>query len=257
MNDREYNAIEAIRRSDLWVINKTPLHFKSRLEEPQERTEALIFGSATHKFILEPESFADEYAIAPEGIDKRTKAGKEAWAEFLKQSAGKDVITTEQFQTILEMNKALKSNPEIVELLKGEHETAFVWTDEETGEACKVKADCITTRDGKRIIVDYKTTQSCANGDFERSAKKYGYKFQAGMYSEGIEQEYMEACDFVFIAQEKAPPYAARIYYAEADWVKAGKKQFHDLLRLYHRCKEADNWPGYEAAELIEEDYDI
>ena len=38
----------------------------------------------------------------------------------------------------------------------------------------------------RKFIVDYKTTDSCEDGHFERSARQYGYKFQSGMYTEGV-----------------------------------------------------------------------
>ena len=257
MNDKQYNDLEGLRRSDLWVMNKTPLHFKYNLENPQEQTEALLFGSALHKYILETSDFSKEYVIAP-SVDRRTKEGKETYQKFIEASEGLTVITQDQFNQIVEMSTVLDQDQDIYAFITGsEHEKVFTDTDEETNEKVKVKADMLY-RDiatGRLTIIDYKTTQSCEEKAFYSSCRKFGYQFQAGMYTEIIESNLLEKCQFIFIAQEKTPPYAARIFVCSEDWVNTGKKQYHDLLRQYHACKEADNWYGYTPLELLEEVY--
>jgi hypothetical protein len=44
-------------------------------------------GTATHCAILEPERFNSEYVAMPEGIDRRTTAGKQAYADLLASGA--------------------------------------------------------------------------------------------------------------------------------------------------------------------------
>ena len=81
MTEREYNAAEGIRRSDLWRMEDSAEKFKYFLEHPVEQTPAMAFGSACHKMILEPGDFSNEYAVAPE-INRRTNAGKAEWEQF-------------------------------------------------------------------------------------------------------------------------------------------------------------------------------
>jgi len=255
MNDRDYDSQPGIRRSDLWKINQSPLHFRYAIENPEEPTPALIFGQAAHKYILEPETFFDEFAVMP-GIDRRTKAGKASYDHFRELAGSRTVITEEDLQILMTMRAALLQNPDAKEILNGDihTETAFFWTDPETGVPCKVKADIITEICGRHVIVDYKTTGSCEDFAFERSCRKYGYDFQAGMYTEGIDLATLEEHDFVFIAQEKTPPYASRVYYCDPSFVEHGKHIFHDLLRTYHECKVNNVWPGYMSTDLYAED---
>ena len=70
----EYRAHPAISKSDLFKITKSPLHFKWSMENKEEKTAALIFGSACHKYILERDDFDSEFAVAL-NVDRRTKAG--------------------------------------------------------------------------------------------------------------------------------------------------------------------------------------
>lgn len=253
-----YDKMPGIRRSDLWVMNKSPMHFKYHMETPHEQTPALKFGAAVHKFVLEPFDFNDEFIVAPE-VDRRTKAGKEEWAVFDQYCRDMNLtgVSEADYEKILEMNDALCKNEIASALFKGEHERAFTWVDDLTGEPCKCKVDVLTTYDGKPYVVDYKTTDSCEDGHFERSARKYGYQFQAGMYCEGVFQNTLEEHGFIFVAQEKTPPYASRVYICSPEWIKQGYDKFRELIGLYHECRLADKWPGYDAegdlVELVEE----
>ena len=259
MTNKEYREAEGISRSELFKISKSPLHFRYAMDHPQEPTPSLIFGQAAHKYILEPETFKDEFAVLPL-IDRRTKAGKEAYAEFVMNNAGKEIITMDDMEKIVDMGLQIKANPTAKALLTGKTEQSFFWTDAYTGEKCKCRTDCITEYNGQKYIVDYKTTDSCEDGHFERSCRKYGYQFQAGMYTEGVFLNTIENYGFAFVAQEKTAPYAVRVYICDPGFVAQGYDQFREYIGVYHECKLSGIWYGYEGAlnvvsELVEENY--
>ena len=256
MNNTEYNSLQGIRRSDLWVINQTPAHFRWHMDHPEEPTSALIFGQAAHKYILEPETFNEEFAIAPV-CDRRTKLGKQVYEDFVSELGDRQVVTLADMEMIGDMKRALIADPAVAELFasRKDVERVFTWVDGETGEWCKVKADMICELNGQICIIDYKTTGSCADGSFERSVRKYGYDFQAGMYVEGANINLMDDCEFIFIAQEKTAPYVPRVYYCDRGFVDHGKSIFHELLRKYHECKKQDLWLGYPVADLYAEEW--
>ena len=246
-----YDQIPAVRRSELWLLRKSPAHYLYAVTHPNESTPAMEFGTAAHKFILEQESFFDDYVIAPE-VDRRTKAGKAAWAEFMELLGDKEVIKPADLEVIRAMDEAVLANPTAAALLKtGRHEVPIEWTDPDTGEPCKCRPDCLTEYGGQKYIVDYKTTNSCEDGHFERACRTYGYKLQAAMYTEGVFAETLESYKFAFVAQEKNPPYAVRVYFCDQGFIDEGREQFRDLIELYHVCKKTNQWPGYENEELI------
>lgn len=249
-----YNNIDAIRRSDLWRINQSPLHFRHYMDSEKVQTPALVFGAAMHKMLLEPETFLDEFAVAHK-VDRRTKVGRESWQLFIDscETNNLTIISDEDFDKIADMVNAVNANPLAVQLLNGDHEKTYVWTDDMTGERCKCRVDCLTEYDGKPLIVDYKTTESCEDGAFERSCRKYGYQFQAGMYCEGVFQNTFEECGFAFVAQEKKEPYAVRVYFCNDEWIKRGYDKYRELIGIYHQCRESGNWYGYDDVELIGE----
>ena len=251
MTNKEYRATDAVSRSELSILLKeTPLHFKYHKDHPKEDTASLAFGRAAHKYILEKELFNLEFAVAPL-CDRRTKAGKTQYDEFLQECAGKEVITAADYEIIKDMAKAVDEDPFARAFLTGECEESFFWIDKETGEKCKVHPDCITIYEGKKYIVDYKTTDSCADGAFEKSVRKYGYKFQSGMYREGVFQNTFEDYGFAFVAQEKKAPYACRVYICNEDFLIEGYEQFRKAINLFHWCKTNECWYGYEGAESL------
>lgn len=254
ISNEEYRKSEGVSRSELFQLMKSPKHFKYAIENPSESTPALVFGAAAHKYILEEDSFFDEFDIAPE-CDRRTKEGKQIWADFIEQSEGKQIISKEEYETILAMQDAIKAHP-IANMLvynnENEREQSIFWTDNDTGEKVKVRPDILTTWGDEKYICDYKTTDSCEDGHFERACRKYGYKLQAGMYREGVFNEFFEQYQFAFIAQEKKAPYAVRIYVCSEDFMDEGLDQYRALIGLYHECKQSGNWFGYEGENAAE-----
>lgn len=251
MTNKEYRQHSGISRSDLMKFKKSPLHYKYAKENPEEeQSPALIFGSASHKYILEREDFENEFAVAP-NVDRRTKEGKAIWNEFVDSCGDKMVISVDDFEKIREMAAAIDAHPIASRLIQGEHEVSLFWKDADTGEECKVRPDIIHDDDGVKMIVDYKTTASCEDGAFEKSCRKYGYKLQAGMYREGYFQNFFEDARFVFIAQEKEAPYAVRVYVCTDEYMNEGYDEYRALLGLYHECRKLDKYPGYEEIEYL------
>lgn len=247
-HQEQYDLNPGLRRSDLWAIHISPQHFKFLIDNRHlTNSESKGFGVAMHKYLLEPETFFDEFILAPT-VDRRTKAGKETWNQFMETCTNeeKEPITASDFETIQAMTEAALSNTLVKQLLNGPKEEECYWQDPVTGEPLKAKMDCITTYNGKKYLVDYKTTDSCQDGHFERSSSKYGYQFQTGFYLSGIEATTQEKYGFIFIAQEKKPPYACRVYLCSDNYMEQGKAQFRNYLDLYHNCKLTNNWYGYD-----------
>ena len=249
MNERDYYNAEGIRRSDLWKMDESPEKCRFYMDNPVEPTPAMAFGSAAHKLILEGcDEFAKEYAVAP-NVDKRTKAGKEEWEAFQAENAGKAIVSQDDYNTIVDMAMQIGRTPLAYKLLngKGTVEEAFFWTDPDTGEKCKVKTDRITRFNRKTYIIDYKTTMTADTFHFNSEIWKRGYFMQAAMYAEGwkIANKKRKLPGFLFLAQEKKPPYSVNVIEVSEEVMNAGLAKFHELLNLYHDCKTLDVWPGY------------
>lgn len=244
MTEYEYRAHPAVSRSELWLLHDSPQKFRYNKDNPSEPAPALLFGQVFHKIALEPETFKDEFAIAPV-VDRRSAAGKQKWEEFLEHSEGKQVISPDIYEQATEMCAALLSVPLAVKLLDGAKETSYFWTDAITGEDCKCRTDCLNMKYSDPIIVDLKSANDASTEAFTKDAVKYGYDLQAAMYSAGVEANIGRKPLFVFIVVEKKPPYAVNILQADELFVQHGEMLFREYLSDYHYCRQSNNWYGY------------
>ena len=244
MTEAEYRNHPAISRSELFKISESPEKFKYYREHPEEPTPALTFGQFFHAMVLTPEAVWEQFAIMP-NVDRRTKMGKEAFAEFEASVGGKTIVSVDMVEQAMAMCEALIRNEFVKKLLNGEKEKPFFWVDEMTGEECKCRVDCLTEVGENLIVVDLKSTDNAETEAFMRSAIKYGYDLQSAMYSEGVKANMGREPLFVFIAIEKKPPYSINIMQADKLLIRRGNDIFRELIGIYHDCKQTGNWYGY------------
>lgn len=244
ISNAEYRAMEGLSSTDIKAMAKSMAHFKYQQENPREDTPSLLFGRAYHKYCLEPDTFFEEFIIAPY-VDRRTKEGKAKWQEFLDESKGKDVIDADTFQTICDMRTALYATPFAKKLLYGSHEKSFFWDNEETGLKCKCRPDSFGKLGNEYICVDLKTCSCAETQAFMRDAIKYNYDIQAVHYTEGLKANFGSNFKFIFIAQEKTAPYLVNILEADKYFMQSGRQLRAELLYDYKKCLERDEYPGY------------
>ncbi len=245
MTEKEYRAHPAISRSELFEMSKSPEKFKYYKENPKPPTESLVLGQLFHTLVLQPENFEKEY-IVMHNVDRRTKIGKQIYAEFLEQSKEKTVVNEDMLETAKAMCSSVLSNEYVKKLLKGKAEVALFWTDELTGEECKIRVDMLTDLGEFIAIVDFKSAADAETEAFMRSAIKYGYDLQSGQYTEGVEKQgYKKPTVFVFVVVEKEPPYSVNILQADELFIRRGKDLFREYIGIYHDCKTTGEWYGY------------
>lgn len=261
-NARYHADLSAISKSRLAKMSICPRYFKWCDDNPQEQGEDLIVGSAFHKIVLEPKTFDKEFVVCPP-IDKRTKAGKEAYEAFVASVNGRSVITQEQYDTICSMRDSVLNNPYAVQLLKGKHEKSMYAFDDLTQERIKARPDCFriidtTDENGepiKRVIItDLKSCRSAMYDDFCRDVVKYSYDLQSFMYSDiasNVLNVPRENISFVFIAVEKKAPYLVNILQADEYVLQRGEALFRKYIGMYHEAKTTDNWWGLNGQQGI------
>lgn len=248
MTNAEYRAHEGVSRSELWNMRLSPEKFKYLLDNPLPSTPTQIFGSAFHKYVLEPDTFYAEYAVMPK-IDKRTKDGKAQFEAFAADCGERSIINEEDFATIKAMRDKLMSTKLAYRLLSGAKEQSVFWTDDWSGERCKCRPDAITEIGGINVLVDLKTCANASTESFARDAIKYGYDLQAAMYKIGCDIAFNRTHDFVFIAIERESPYAVNIMQADEITIGLGRNKFRKYLDMYAECNRTNNWYGYNGAD--------
>lgn len=242
-----YHAWDAASNSRLSKLQRSPAHLRAYLDEPPEDTDALRQGRAVHAAILEPDAFTTEFVAAPQGLDRRTTAGKQAYGEFLAQSIGKTVLSADEHAMCLAIRDSVHRRRCAIGVLEGagEVELSVLWTHGETGLACKARWDRYTPGLGGGTIVDVKTTRNASLNDFERSLFTYGYHRQAAFYLDSAAAHGMAAEHYVIIAVEKEAPYEVAVYRLTEGAIDAGREQLQPLIRRYAECVRSNTWPGY------------
>jgi len=249
MDNADYHAHPAVSKSHLDLIARSPLHYWARYLDPDrvtpEPSPQMRLGTALHTHVLELSRWDEEIAVAP-AMDRRTKAGKEAYAAFEAAAAGKTVITADDAEQVMAMGRAVMRHPAAAMLLglPGKAETTHMWTDAATGLECKCRPDWLT--DDGTIVVDLKTTKDASLRGFKQSVANFAYHKQAAWYLHGLEQATGKRPDqFIFICVESTAPYACAVYAADAEMIERGHDQaMRDLAKLAV-CKAADSWPSY------------
>lgn len=235
---------------------RTPAHYRAWLDSEQDNeTPALLFGRAYHCRVLEPERFADEFAVMPRFGDLRSSKNRGRRDQWLEARPGVAVITTEDYDRIEAMHAALMRNPLAAGIFaEGHAEVTMRWVDEATGVQCKARNDW--WRPGE-LVADLKTTDDASPTAFARSVHKYGYHIQHPHYCEGAAACGDPVKNFLIVAQEKEPPYLAAVYQIDAPAEQRGYELRARGLDTMRRCLETDTWPGYASGitELVLPDW--
>lgn len=246
MTNAEYRQREGLASTDIKRMMKSMATWKYLQDNPSDDrdTPALKFGRAYHKFCLEPYDFENEFIVSPK-FDRRTKEGKEQYAEFEKQAEGKEIIDEETYEKLTAMRDVLYATPYVKKLIAGEHEKSFFWTDEKTGIKCKCRPDSFGMLGSQPICVDLKTAKNAETTAFMHDALKYNYDVQAAHYTAGLESIYGQEYAFVFIAQEVEAPYLVNVLQADEYFMRNGREVRDTMLETYKKCVELDEYPAY------------
>jgi len=242
---KKYLELDGISCSYLKRLASVP----AKAKIPTTETPAMALGTALHTYVLERDSFSTNIAVAPK-VDRRTKAGKETWANFVAESEGKAVITAEDFEMVERMGLSIDRHPYASELLsEGKAEQSVLWVDDETGIKCKARIDFVTPD----CLVDLKSTRNASEHGFLQSIVNFRYYIQAALYLSAMsivsEEDYT---DFLFIAVETESPFRVEVYSLSDEFIKYGYNEYKRLLRVEARCREDNFYPHYQNSGIIE-----
>jgi hypothetical protein len=239
-------------------VRRSPAHYRAWLlgELQEEQSEALDLGRAVHCAALEPERFAIAYAVRPT-LDRRTKDGKAEYAAWQAEHPGAVAISESDATTIGGVVRSLHAHPVAAALLEdGESEVTIRWTDPATGIECRARADRLSL--GGRVCADLKSTTDARARKWSKSAADFHYFRQAAFYIDGLAaageplEEDEDGPRYLFIAAEKAPPYAVSVFRLDPAALALGRRTIGEDLATLARSIERDEWPAYgEGIEIL------
>ncbi len=229
----------SLSQSGIKTLLKAPSLFRYEREHPPVK-DFYDFGAAVHKRVL---GKGDEIRVLDFDSYRTDKAKAEA-AEA--RAAGAVPILKHKHQIVLDMAQAVADHPKAAKLLtKGRAEVSAYAVDQETGVWRRGRFDYL--RDD--LAVDYKSTASAHPRAFAKSLFDFGYFIQAPYYLDLAADLGMSLGDFVFIAQEKDPPYLVGVYRLDDDDMDLGRRRIRTALQRFRDCRETDVWPGYAVPE--------
>ena len=243
-----YDACVALNFSGTKELLKSPAHYQAYLNRDREETKALRVGKYVHALVLEPEVAVSNFAVIPEGIDRRTKDGKAAYSAFEAEAVGKTILTLEEATTSERVSRTMLS---IKNRLGVSFEfTEFMFTSLINGVPVKCAVDAIGS-DG--YLYDLKTSEDASPRGFLKSIYAYRYDLQAHIYRSTFEAAFSRRLrGFRFIVAEKDVD-AGAVYEIGPDLNTRAICDWEAALKTYKQCSEANDWPGYsEEIQVID-----
>jgi hypothetical protein len=175
-----WDGTEHLSHSSFGEFLKSPKHFIEYKLKEKKDTPAMAFGRLFHNMVLEPDTVDDLYAIAP-NVDRRTKAGKAVWNDFILDNSEKSIVTHSDYETAERMKNAIYYNPSSRWVLDGIDKTEVGIEWEFKGFRWRGYIDGI----GEEIILDLKTIADASPRKVERAILWEGYARQAAHYTKG------------------------------------------------------------------------
>jgi len=236
MKFQQYMEVPGMSKSKLWKLNAGPEHYLDKTPTPT--TEAMQFGTWAHTLMLEPKRFQNEY-YQERKFDKRTKKGKADAEAYAQMNLNMESIPEKDMMHLAGMRYALDDgNHTMAETLleTGDSEVSCFFEYEDMD--WKVRFDKLDMT--KRIITEYKTTSSNVPQIFASNAINFGYHVAAYLYKMGAELYFGEDFSYLFVCQEKKPPYAIAVYEPDQAFFDAGEVALENLIGMLKAYKASD-----------------
>ena len=252
MSNSFYHNGPGISSSHIRRFSQSQLH---ALEEVIEQTTAMNFGSAAHSLIVEGEGafFSDVVTITGSPYTNTNKALKKESLDkglIVINEKDKDTIYSMQNSLVTEARAYLNPDKEYPSSFDAPYEVSIFWYEQDL--LCKTRADVVLNPFDKPhgenaiVLVDYKTTADCSVRGFTNSVRRYSYDLQAAWYKRGFERAGFQVHDFVFVAQEKKPPYASKVFKMNHTDMEIGWNFLSDYLEEYNKVV----WSGGKQATI-------
>lgn len=192
--DRLRNNQEILSHSAFNEFMKSPRHFIAYKLRQKKTTPAMAFGSMCHCLVLEPSEFENRYIVSPK-FDRRTKVGKEAFAEFASTAGDKLIVSESDYQNANYLRDCLYKNESsafVLERIK-QTEVPIEW------KYKGLQWHGYIDGQGNGIKCDLKFMQDASPKKIERAIRFDGYGNQAVHYQRGSNKPdddyYLIACD--------------------------------------------------------------
>lgn len=239
------NTERPLSPSSLKAFRKCPMNYIEYLIKPYDPSPAMILGSATDCMVLQPGRFEKEFEIMPT-FDKRTKVGKEAYAEFFNnRKKGITYIDEQTYDKALNCAKSVYRNADAMYYIERLQKTQVKlnWKDPATGLNNTGYVDGASHPELEdAFILEFKTTRDASQYGFIKEAANLDYLMQPGGYTLGYKHSWYEFPDVVFISVETTAPYGVNVHRCDGKYIEMAQKEYLNTLLAFNWCLEHNEW---------------
>lgn len=213
-------------------LSRTALHsYQHMLAADPKQTEAMLLGSLVHTMVLEPETYADRYAVRPPGSARNTKAGKAVYEAWEQEKGNREEIKAETRDLAKGIADAVLSHPIAGRIIaKSTHKELSMYRALDHGILCHGRLDAYDA--GTALIVDLKTTEDARPDAFSRTLVHYA--LQAALYTRLMFDITGLPHEFLIVAVEKKEPFGIRLYKVGANTIHYGRDLLETALNRIH-----------------------
>jgi hypothetical protein len=222
----------------------TPAHFDRDRRLGRVATPEMEFGTAVHSVLFG----GDPEVVVLDEKDRRKKDTQET--EKANRERGVVTLLQHEHARLLAMVDVVRAHPEAGLLFDQPDamvEHSLFWRDQDVMHRARPDT-MIPTRFGRLVMGDYKSCHAVDDLSLMKAMHEKGWHQQADWYERGAVALGLAASDeidWVFICQEKTPPYYVRCIRPNPDAMAIARERNNAAIRLYRECTEAGRWPGY------------
>lgn len=239
------------------LLARTPAHFDhERRRQPRKPKRAYDYGHLAHMKVLgEGGEFVvldpEVHGLKKDGTVADNPRATATWKAAEAQARERNAVPVHiddwrKSEAMLEQVRQHRIAGPLLEL-PGYAELSGYWTDPITGVRLRFRPDyLIELPDGRIVCIDYKTALESSVSHFEKNSADYGYFQQEPWYCDGITALGVGEPKFLFIVQEKDPPFLVNVIEHHPDDVSRGRDLNRIAINLYADCIESGVWPGYD-----------
>ena len=242
ITESDYRKATGLSQSSLKkFITQSPAHYLASLEEVQEPTKAMQFGTAFHANMLASEP-TDIYAVKKK-VDGRSKEGKLYNETFALENQGKVIIDKEEHSRIIAMADSVMGHEFAGRTIQALTHKEFAVFGTNHGIRLKGLIDGYNEKEG--IVIDLKTAEDSSPIGFRKACWDRAYAIQQVHYTWLLTNAGKPVNAFYFIAVEKEPPYAVGVYKINAESLTKSFKVWDDALDSFFVCQASGVYPAY------------
>ncbi len=237
----EYHAHPALGSTSLKTLaTKTPAHWKWQSENSVHK-DAFDLGTAIHSITLERD---ESNIVEVEASTWQTKKAQDAKAAA--RAEGKVPLLTKDLELARAIDRSIMAHPLASRMFTGHiAERSVFWEDD--GLQLKCRPDALNLG----LIGDLKSAITANPNDFGKTAADLGYFMSAAHYQDGMEQATGDRMPFLFILAEKSAPFPVSVVELDDEALEYGRRMNERAKRIYRRCLETGEYPGYPEAGRI------